>query len=385
MNVRGRRIALVLGSGRPYVYVPGLSNTAVFMLPMRSPHRSSHSTDSAPSRNRDDPRPFTCAETRPSKKSKNPSANSDALSLPLPSSPRRTFAPTDSPTQPMRSGVFADFKSHYRSLLLRRCIESLNQSPSTRPANRPATTTTNKGSVENPALESDASGRQSSSHADVDLLCAYEYATSAWQRITANTIARGFARCGFAVADSAAAADRGRDVDVDLADAMLTYATASGERVEPWRSYVGVDERLAAYGEDDGDARLRDLGDARLHDIGDARLRDLCISTDGVVEDEVATSATTLAASEGGLRLSDSDPTTRVVPALRKDSNGVAESFDCDKSDVLDMVEYIRDFIVNNSLNCDNMRTSNGNIYQQLDHIKSYIEDLSSTKCHLLK
>ncbi|XP_061379926.1 tigger transposable element-derived protein 4-like [Danaus plexippus] len=117
---------------------------------------------------------------------------------------------TTSVIQPIDQGIIKTLKSHYRKILVQKMMNDIEK----------------------------AAGSFS-----VNLLNAIEMTTTAWARVTPETIKKCFLHAGFRKSSVITTIDDDSDDELDIPLAQLT-ASSSGTYVPDWETYVNIDSQL---------------------------------------------------------------------------------------------------------------------------------------------
>lgn len=117
---------------------------------------------------------------------------------------------TTSVIQPIDQGIIKTLKSHYRKILVQKMMNDIEK----------------------------AAGSFS-----VNLLNAIEMITTAWARVTPETIKKCFLHAGFCKSSVITTIDDDSDDELDIPLAQLT-TSSSGTNVPDWETYVNIDSQL---------------------------------------------------------------------------------------------------------------------------------------------
>lgn len=118
---------------------------------------------------------------------------------------------TTSVIQPIDQGIIKTLKSHYRKILVQKMMSD----------------------IENTA-----------GPFSVNILDAIEMITTAWARVTPDTIKKCFLHAGFRKSSAMTTIDDDSDDELDIPLAQLITASSSGTNVADWKTYVDIDRQL---------------------------------------------------------------------------------------------------------------------------------------------
>lgn len=118
---------------------------------------------------------------------------------------------TTSVIQPIDQGIIKTLKSHYRKILVQKMMTDIEKT---------------------------------AGPFSVNLLDAIEMVTTAWARVTPDTIKKCFLHAGFSKSSAITTIDDDSDDELDIPLAQLTTTSSSGTNVADWETYVDIDSQL---------------------------------------------------------------------------------------------------------------------------------------------
>lgn len=118
---------------------------------------------------------------------------------------------TTSVIQPIDQGIIKTLKSHYRKILVQKMMNNIEET---------------------------------AAPFSVNLLDAIEMVTTAWARVTPDTIKKCFLHAGFRKSSAITTIDDDSDDELDIPLAQLTTASSSGTNVADWETYIDIDSQL---------------------------------------------------------------------------------------------------------------------------------------------